>query len=88
MNEAFKERIVGRVMAGDAPAVLAAIQAEYEFDCPAFIYAGPGHQSRHDCEYHRPHPVTGEHSDSMYNWEGTAIRDGNRLVFNPRYYGG
>jgi len=65
---------------------------QYEFDCPAFVYAGPGHQSRHDCEDRSPHPLDGEHSNWRYNWEGTAIMqdvDGRRkLIFNPRHHGG
>jgi hypothetical protein len=72
------------------------VSQQYEFQCPSFVYAGPGHQSRHDCEERSPHPIEGDHSDSMYWWEGTAVmtdaegRNGTykRLMFNPRHHGG
>jgi hypothetical protein len=66
------------------------VSHEYEFACPAFVYAGPGHQSKHTCHYHMPHSLDGEHADSMYWWEGTATYypDSKRLMYNPRHYGG
>jgi len=42
------------------------------FKCQAFVYAGPGHQSKHECEIESIHPITGEHRDFNTEWEGTA----------------
>lgn len=42
------------------------------FKCQAFVYAGPGHQSKHECEIESIHPIEGEHHDSNTEWEGTA----------------
>lgn len=42
------------------------------FKCQAFVYAGPGHQSKHECEVESIHPIEGEHRDSNTEWMGTA----------------
>lgn len=67
------------------------VEVSYEFRCPSFVYAGPGHQSRHECEIHRPHPIDGGHEDRLYEWEGTSVEevvDGRRrLVSNAKYRG-
>lgn len=53
--------------------------------CEAFLYGGPGHQSRHTCEYEFPHPIDGEHHDSYgYDWTGTAVIVDGKLTNNPR----
>lgn len=55
--------------------LIEAIMDEYEFKCPAFVYAGPGHQSRHTCEDSHPHPIEGEHRDFLYEWVGTSVEE-------------
>ena len=64
--------------------------------CPAFIYGGPGSQSRHTCEYTYPHTLEDEHGEinGRYQWSGTAVMDEvwneklnrnvTRLAFNPK----
>jgi hypothetical protein len=42
------------------------------FKCPSFVYAGPGHQSKHECEIESLHPIEGEHRDFNTEWIGTA----------------
>jgi hypothetical protein len=42
------------------------------FKCEAFVYAGPGHQSKHECEIESIHPIEGEHHDFNTEWTGTA----------------
>jgi hypothetical protein len=57
------------------------------FKCKAFVYAGPGHQSKHECEIESIHPIEGEHRDFNTEWEGTAryAAGGMRLEFNPKH---
>ena len=50
-------------------------QVEPDFECPAYISHGPGHQSRAKCEIRIPHPIDGEHwaRDPMcpdFEWTG------------------
>ena len=42
------------------------------FKCESFVMAGPGHQSKHECEIESEHPIEGEHRDFNTEWEGTA----------------
>lgn len=89
MNEEFRNKILAAFDQDDAHHyVLELIEYEYEFKCQSFVYAGPGHQSRHTCEYHRPHSIEGEHSDFMYEWEGTSVEEdlGPRII-NGKDYG-
>lgn len=75
MNEDFKLKLY-QLMRGDLSdwqvRIIDAILDEYEFNCQSFVYAGPGHQSRHECTDHRPHPIEGEHRDDLYEWVGTS----------------
>lgn len=64
--------------------ILELVANEYEFKCPSFIYGGPGHQSLHKCERHRPHGIGDEHHNSMgYEWTGTAIKLESGGIRNP-----
>lgn len=86
MNQAFLEQVRAAV-AYDKESyllVVALIEHEYEFQCPAFIMAGPGHQSKHECTYHRPHNIDGEHSDDLYTWQGTHPNHHN--VYGSGWY--
>lgn len=48
--------------------------AKYTFKCPEYIWGGPGHQSKHQCDYNWPHPQIGEHGERGYcEWEVTEI---------------
>ena len=47
-------------------------QMPVPFKCESFVMAGPGHQSKHECEIESIHDIGGEHHDSMYEWEGTS----------------
>lgn len=87
MREEFKRKLHGAVIEQNVDKAWALIEAEYEFKCPSFVYAGPGHQSKHTCDYRRPHPIEGEHSDDMYEWEGTTVMEGNKLVSNAKHHG-
>ena len=60
-------------------------QMPVPFKCEAFVYAGPGHQSRHECEIESKHPIEGEHRDFNTEWEGTAVSTGGKLILNPRH---
>jgi hypothetical protein len=64
--------------------LIEAIMDEYEFSCKSFVYAGPGHQSKHECTNQRPHPIEGEHYDSLYEWVGTSVTED----LGPRVIGG
>lgn len=52
---------------------LRAALAQHTFKCPEVIWGGPGHQSKHECEYHFPHPQVGEHGypEHYVEWEVT-----------------
>jgi hypothetical protein len=92
VRDSFRLALIQVIKDEDVDAVFRMIEDEYEFQCPAFIQAGPGHQSKHECMYHRPHAIDSEHYDSMYYWEGTAVKevvDGRtKLIHNPKHYGG
>jgi hypothetical protein len=47
-------------------------QMPVPFKCESFCYAGPGHQSKHECEVESKHPIEGEHRDFNTEWIGTA----------------
>lgn len=54
----------------------------FPFVCQSFVYAGPGHQSRHQCDCSWPHPLDGEHFNDMHSWNGTAVEeDAGPLMF-------
>lgn len=63
-------------------AIIDAVMAEYEFTCKSFVYAGPGHQSKHECTNQRPHAIEGEHYDDLYEWIGTARFEGGNVCPN------
>lgn len=72
MRDEIKAQVATLVREGNAVKLVELIEHEYEFDCPSFVYAGPGHQSRHTCTNDHPHPLDGEHRDDLYTWIGTA----------------
>lgn len=47
-------------------------QMPVPFKCESFCMAGPGHQSKHECEIESKHPIEGEHRDFNTEWTGTA----------------
>lgn len=57
------------------------------FKCQAFVYAGPGHQSKHECEIESIHPIEGEHSDSNTEWMGTSSYEMMEQPWEYEHYG-
>jgi hypothetical protein len=87
MRDDFRRDITLAVLGSKVDRVLDLIAGEYEFTCPSFVYAGPGHQSKHVCELNRPHPLDGEHGDDMYEWTGTTIMVEGKLLINAPHRG-
>lgn len=53
------------------------------FKCESFCYAGPGHQSKHECEIESIHSIGGEHHDFNTEWNSTAYYE---MVEQPWEY--
>lgn len=86
MKQDFKANIEEALYRGDLVAIVNMIEYEYEFDCPSFVYAGPGHQSKHTCQYKRPHDAEGEHYDDNTEWVGTStLSQDGKLLENARH---
>lgn len=89
MKPELEDEIHRLVDLQDADELIRLVKHYYEFKCPSFIYAGPGHQSKHTCNLHYPHDLDGEHENHYYEWTGTSVQDPQtgQLVFNAPHHG-
>jgi len=90
MNQKLKDELASVIDETTAPddlfnKLLVFIEYNYEFKCPAIIYGGPGHQSRHTCDRNNPHSIDDTHyNDYGYEWTETAVVENGKLIFNPK----